>query len=959
MTTFGASQTTVGGPATSTGFDVNKLFANENFLRMLAGIGTALDPDGPGGRLGKVADALIVNTKSQEALAKQLNPSQQAVINPNATVEPTRDSGLAQKVSQLLTPAGEEGLTSIARKGSGEIQVTYTPKSIAGLPNETQTRNDIEQTVMSDFPLSQSPAGNLVYNSYQNSSPNNQLSVSLQQNRLAPISGIKQSIHRISNEVGVDPLLMEALISHESNFNPTAVNQKSKASGLGQLMPGTAKDLGVTNVFDSEQNIRGSARYMKQQLERFNGNISLALAAYNAGPQRVIDAGNHIPNIKETQNLVADVLKRRAALGNTPNLVQNTSTVVPNQVPQEQIVVPTTSQPELELLPFSSNRSNAQSIESELSQLKEIVDGMKSFTRNSGLTASDMEGLGIDELKLLATTEFQQRSVAADIAKTIGSTVENVKTRIAKTQGDFTKLKLDAVKNISNSSLNPPNKEKLLQLLSTATNPQEVEIVESITARFQPTSAGIDRDAYATQLFGGRYYELNQTQQNIVNARLNELNTNNREVVVSDGGTLIVDKRTGNVIPLQVGPNFIPGSSQLNSPQQSVQNQPSNLINQPGQSQPSNPSNPTNIQPQNNLSPFAKSISSQPTELNIGDKVPGKPMNEMQGKAFGFGSRALQDHELATQLENDKTNRAKVASFTTYLNNKLATLDSKSVAATAGLVTGPGLAFLSVDKLVDALTNEIAPEGSVREIARSPRSALIIRSALKGVSRGALIGTLTGIATVTLAEPIAQLLRTPEEQSYMYAKMSFISAKLRRESGSAISIQEFVNEDKILFPQVGDSEQVILEKQQRRQQVLLGMRQEAGRNFLPPIINPLAPPPVIPTQVNEYIPDTGPEGAIQQYRPSSSVAPPSIPQSTNTAISGPKVNSESQKPDTRLSVLNTIRRSVTTTEIIKGDADIDAILKNLGALSKSEYESLPRTYQHAIKSRRRKLQLAE
>ena len=108
---------------------------------------------------------------------------------------------------------------------------------------------------------------------------------------------------------GLDALqftrLFRSLIQVESGFDPTAVSHAG-AMGLGQLMPGTARALGVTDPFDPVANLDGAARYFTRQLERFDGRIDLALAAYNAGPARVEAAGG-IPPIAETVAFVAAV----------------------------------------------------------------------------------------------------------------------------------------------------------------------------------------------------------------------------------------------------------------------------------------------------------------------------------------------------------------------------------------------------------------------------------------------------------------------------------------------------------------------------------------------------------------------------------------------------------------------------------------------------------------------------
>ncbi len=118
--------------------------------------------------------------------------------------------------------------------------------------------------------------------------------------------GFYSIVKEKANKYEIDPSLVHAVIKAESNGNPYAISRKG-AMGLMQLMPTTASELRVGNPFDPEDNIDGGTRYLKSLIERFNGDLVLALAAYNAGPKAVERSGS-VPPISETKHYVKKVL---------------------------------------------------------------------------------------------------------------------------------------------------------------------------------------------------------------------------------------------------------------------------------------------------------------------------------------------------------------------------------------------------------------------------------------------------------------------------------------------------------------------------------------------------------------------------------------------------------------------------------------------------------------------------
>ena len=131
-------------------------------------------------------------------------------------------------------------------------------------------------------------------------------------------SKVDSYILESSRRYDIDPLLIYAQMHQESSFKQKALSYKG-ASGLMQLMPATARRLGVTDIYNPKQNIEGGIKYMRMLLDMFGGNVALALAGYNAGEGAVLKYGRQIPPYRETQEYVRRISARYSSIIN-PNL---------------------------------------------------------------------------------------------------------------------------------------------------------------------------------------------------------------------------------------------------------------------------------------------------------------------------------------------------------------------------------------------------------------------------------------------------------------------------------------------------------------------------------------------------------------------------------------------------------------------------------------------------------------
>ena len=148
-----------------------------------------------------------------------------------------------------------------------------------------------------------------------------------------PKTNLNEVVNEASGRYQLDPDLVNSVIKAESGFNVRAVSPKG-AQGLMQLMPGTAAQLGVPNTFDAQQNVEGGTRYLRELLERYNFDLVKALAAYNAGPQRVEQFGG-VPPYYETRAYVARIVrdfnKKKTAAKKTSSAAAATQKTASNQ----------------------------------------------------------------------------------------------------------------------------------------------------------------------------------------------------------------------------------------------------------------------------------------------------------------------------------------------------------------------------------------------------------------------------------------------------------------------------------------------------------------------------------------------------------------------------------------------------------------------------------------------------
>jgi len=178
-------------------------------------------------------------------------------------------------------------------------QITGSPVSLPGLPDDQDQNASFASMVQAELAAANAQPG----------APGAEAGAAIgaiDAPAMVPPAQIDALVNSNATTMQVDPALVKAIIANESGFNANATS-KVGAQGLMQLMPETAAGLGVTNSYDPAQNVMGGTKYIKGLLDRFNGDVKLAVAAYNAGPNAVEKYGG-VPPYAETQNYVQNVL---------------------------------------------------------------------------------------------------------------------------------------------------------------------------------------------------------------------------------------------------------------------------------------------------------------------------------------------------------------------------------------------------------------------------------------------------------------------------------------------------------------------------------------------------------------------------------------------------------------------------------------------------------------------------
>lgn len=244
------------------------------------------------------------------------------------------------------------------------------------------------------------------------------------------VSPLEDIFNRAAAKYGVDVNLLKAIAKQESDFQPNCTSHAG-AMGIMQLMPDTAKGLGVTDPYDPEQNIMGGAKFISQMLKKYDGDVTLALAAYNAGPNNVAKYGG-VPPFKETQDYVKKVTayyKNGVTVPSGEDFVKKSSTHYDIDTGKN---VETTTSPNtnvnanslLEKLNFNENS------EKLLNDLRELLNKLDTSKKDDTYSLEEyarfmrlyLDGIAIDTISKRDTEESEN-----SLTKQLSETMDNIR----------------------------------------------------------------------------------------------------------------------------------------------------------------------------------------------------------------------------------------------------------------------------------------------------------------------------------------------------------------------------------------------------------------------------------------------------------------------------------------------------------------------------------------------------
>jgi hypothetical protein len=499
------------------------------------------------------------------------------------------------------------------------------------------------------------------------------------------------------------------------------------------------------------------------------------------------------------------------------------------------------------------------------------------------ITARDLRGLNPDQVNALLGRQLQASTLEGQVLGLAGRDISSSRTHqrlvaeagrreAATTANALTAAKHKAAETIAKSNLTVEQQESAFQRLDQATTLDQARVELVNAAKLPPRIVSAqEREDYSREQFGGRSYgQLTAAEQQAVNARVLREKTT-FDIHATDTGLYRIDRRTGQVSQVRApgGAGAAPSGTAAPAADYRADTERQRVLVQKYQAltpeaarveagkdlqTAQNPTEraaivdsyeiahgttggprlsaaPAALVPYENLSPFAKSVSAPAEPPAFG----AKPPTEAQSRALGYGSRALQAHEIITNLE--KQNPATATNYRLWLAHKLDELGEWSPLKAGGAVSGLGVA-------AGTLGGITGTAGTIAGMPLGNVAYAIARGAAQGAARGSLIGGAIGAGvagSVTLSPVVAGLLRTEDERQYLAAKLDFMSATLRKESGAAISVGEFVSEDKRFFPQLNDNASVIQQKERAREQAIASFQQESGRKLAAPRVAPTTP----------------------------------------------------------------------------------------------------------------------